>query len=92
MLNFDGIYNYYEQIVYSEIMKMMADLNLPLSEDEAEDVACIALNQLPARYVRHGVDATYYLSNEEHASMSSSVTNAVRSAVVKVKGDSRNSG
>ncbi len=91
-MNFDGLYNYYEQIVYSEIMKMQEDLDLPLSEDDAEDVACIALNLLPARYVRHGVDATYYLSNEDYTSMCSSVTDAVRNAVAKVKEDSRNTG
>lgn len=89
MLKFDDINNYYEQLVYTEIMKIAEDLDPPLSRDDAEDVACIALNQLPARYVRHGVDAAYYLQKEELDSMCLAVTDAVGSAVMKIKADSR---
>jgi hypothetical protein len=29
------------------------------------DVACVALNRLPARYIRHEVDFVFYLSERE---------------------------
>ena len=29
------------------------------------DVACVALNRLPARYVRHDVDMVFYLTEQE---------------------------
>jgi hypothetical protein len=29
------------------------------------DVACLALNRLPARYVRHDVDMMFYLTEQE---------------------------
>lgn len=91
-MNINGIYNYYEQMVCSEIMKVMENPDQPLSSDDFEDIACIALNQLPARYVRHGVDVAYYLANEEMASICLAVADAVKSAVVKVKAGSQHLG
>ena len=31
------------------------------------DVACVALNRLPARYIRHEVDFAFYLSERERS-------------------------
>ncbi len=33
--------------------------------DMVADMACVALNQLPARYVRHDVDLVFYLTEAE---------------------------
>ena len=33
--------------------------------DMLADVACLALNRLPARYVRHDVDMMFYLTEQE---------------------------
>ena len=73
-MNFDGIYNYYERLVYDEVMKIQDKHNISFNTDNAEDIACLALNQLPARYVRHSVDAAFYLGGTESAKMDKAVT------------------
>lgn len=84
-MNFDGIYNYYERLVYDEVMKVLNQNNLQLNTDNAEDIACLALNQLPARYVRHSVDAAFYLGGAEREKMYKAVAAAVATAVEKVR-------
>lgn len=84
-MNFDGIYNYYERLVYDEVMKVLNQNNIQLSTDNAEDIACLALNQLPARYVRHSVDAAFYLGGEEREKMYNAVATAVETAFEQVK-------
>ena len=49
-------------------------------QDYLEDVACVALNQLPARYVRHEVDLAFYMPVEERLEMERAVTQAVARA------------
>lgn len=84
-MNFDGIYNYYERLVYDNVIKIIKENNMSASNDNAEDIACLALNKLPARYVRHSVDAAFYLSGEEREKMISAVNDAVNSAFEQVK-------
>jgi len=42
------------------------------------DIACVALNRLPPRYIRHAVDFSFYLSEKERADMESAIAEAVR--------------
>ena len=84
-MNFDGIYNYYERLVYDEVMKVLNQGNVQLSTDNAEDIACLALNQLPARYVRHSVDAAFFLGGAERDKMYKAVSAAVETAFEQVK-------
>ena len=83
-MNFDGIYNYYEQLVYDEIRKTTTKQAANYSEDDAEDIACLALNHLPARYVRHSVDIAYYLDDAEKAQMEKAVSESVAKAIARV--------
>ena len=75
---FEGIHNYYEQLVLKQIIDMGIDAN---NEDYLEDIACIALNQLPARYVRHNVDMVFYMTADEHTKMYADVEHAVKTAI-----------
>ena len=84
-MNFDGIYNYYERLVYDEVINILNDNNMPFSIDNAEDIACLALNQLPARYVRHSVDAAFYLGGAESEKMYKAVKAAVETAFEQVR-------
>ena len=43
-------------------------------------MACVALNRLPTRYVRHHVDLAFYLTAEEHEMINDSVKTAVADA------------
>lgn len=75
---FEGIHNYYEQLVLKKLVELGLDEQ---NEDMLEDVACIALNQLPARYVRHNVDMIFYMTADEHKKMYSDVEHAVNTAL-----------
>lgn len=79
-MNFEGIHNYYESLVIEQVMNTVASEG-ESSEDELEDIACLALNQLPARYVRHDVDMAFFLTTRERERMQHQITEAVLSAV-----------
>ncbi len=80
-MTFDSIHNYYERLVLDEIAHLPETL-LPHDDDDfVSDVACVALNQLPARYVRHNVDMAFYMTADEREQMEQAVQRAVRFAV-----------
>ena len=62
---FDNIHNYFEKLVFEVIQDKLSTNELDDDEDFLGDVACVALNQLPARYVRHNVDMVFYMTIEE---------------------------
>ena len=53
--DFTTLHNYYEQQVVNMVMDLAHRYPL-LTEDHHPDVACVALNRLPPRYIRHQVD------------------------------------
>lgn len=76
----DNIHNHYERLVFDEIQRYQAEKGKTFDEGVLEDVACLALNHLPARYVRHSVDIAFYLTPQEHADMDQQVSDAVKAA------------
>lgn len=76
----DNIHNHYERLVFDAIQQYQKKKDRIFAEDVLEDVACLALNHLPARYVRHSVDIAFYLSSQEHAEMERNVADAVNAA------------
>jgi len=80
-MNYESVTNYYETLVAFELrdqLKGSADAD---DRDYIEDVACVALNKLPPRYVRHHVDLAYYLTDAEKLEMDSAVRIAVSDAI-----------
>lgn len=77
--DFESLRNYYERQVVEQVRQhapnypMMTDENLP-------DVACVALNRLPPRYIRHEVDLAFYLTEKERNNNEKQVTDAVKYA------------
>ncbi len=67
--NFDQVHNYYERLVFEEVATRAQNESFHhFTSDMLADVACLALNRLPARYVRHDVDLMFYLTEpERHA-------------------------
>lgn len=63
-MNFEQVHNYYERLVFEEVARRAAQYR-HFTSDMLSDVACVVLNQLPARYVRHDVDLMFYLSQKE---------------------------
>ncbi len=75
---FSSINNYYEQLVFKHILETVAE---PIDENFLEDVACVALNHLPAKYVRHEVDMAFYMSRDERDKITAMVAIAVKNAI-----------
>lgn len=80
----DNIHNHYEKLVFEEVMQQQAKADTPYSEDMLGDIVCVALNNLPARYVRHSVDIAFYLTITEREKIDSMVREAVKEAFVLV--------
>lgn len=78
-LDFDSIHNYYEQLVF-EKLKQKVSLGV-LTDEYITDIACVALNHLPPRYIRHDVDMAFYLSPNEYEEIDQKVANAIEYAV-----------
>jgi hypothetical protein len=78
----DSIHNYYEHLVLEEIVHTLdrahTDLNF------MADVACVALNRLPPRYIRHNVDMTFFMSPQELMEIEAKVSAAVAAAAAYV--------
>lgn len=83
-MNFESIHNYYEALVIEHIMDTLAK-EPESDEDLLQDVACLALNQLPARYVRHDVDMAFFLTTREREKMQAKITEAVLDATRRVR-------
>jgi len=67
VFNFEQVHNYYERLVFEEVARQAAS-RPAFTPDMLADVACVALNRLPVRYVRHDVDLMFYLTEgERHA-------------------------
>lgn len=81
MALFESVHNYYEHLVMEQIRETLAESDPPHAPGYLEDVACVALNRLPPRYVREDVDTGFYLSAEERETMDSAVNEAVKAAV-----------
>ena len=83
-MNFEDIHNYYETLVTEYIMNTLAKEE-GMDQDFLKDVACLALNQLPARYVRHDVDMAFFLTTREREKMQSNIIEAVLDASRQVR-------
>jgi len=80
-MSFDNIHNYHETVVLTRLNEMV-DADFIDSEPQfLEDVACVALNQLPARYIKHDIDMFYFMTIEEREKLEYDVHKAVTSAV-----------
>ncbi len=79
VFNFEQVHNYYERLVFEEVARRAQ--NAPdFTSDMLCDVACVALNRLPARYVRHDVDLMFYLTEHERHAIELSMEEALQFA------------
>ena len=80
-MNFDAIRNYYEHLVINYLLEEVAPKRDITDEEILEDVACLALNNLPARYIRHEVDMAFFLTTTDRTQMRNNVIQAVENAL-----------
>lgn len=76
---FEQVHNYYERLIFEEVVKRSED-HPEFDENMLADVACVALNRLPARYVRHDVDLIFFMTTEERHVIEQSIEDALRFA------------
>ncbi|MBE0494148.1 MAG: late competence development ComFB family protein [Thiomicrospira sp.] len=79
---FDSVHNYYEKLVFDEINQFYA--NEQFSEDELEDMACLALNKIQPRYIRHNVDMCFFMTEDDRMKIVDAIKDAVAYAHHKI--------
>ena len=80
-IDFSTIRNHHEQSVFRAVLE--ASPHFPGLQHRPEllvDVACVALNRLSPRYIRHQADFSFYLKDHERADMELAVSEAVEYA------------
>ena len=76
--DFGLIHNHHERAVYEEIGQRAAEHpHLARNDDLMGDVACVALNRLPPRYIRHSVDLAFFTTERERANTAREVAESV---------------
>jgi len=80
-MSLESVHNFYERLVFQEIQDNYAEA---LDEDAMADMACLALNRIPPRYIRYDIDMSFYLSPSEHIEIESQVRTACRRAYRKM--------
>lgn len=83
IINFEQVHNYYERLVFEDVARL-SESYATYSADMLADVACVALNRLPARYVRHDVDMMFYLTEQERHAIDESLAEALTYAFTLV--------
>lgn len=78
----DSVHNYYEHLVFDELTQNHE--RCQVDSDFLADAACVALNHLPPKYIRHNVDMTFFMSTQELDDIHSRVREAVKKAVTYV--------
>ena len=80
-VDFTSVTNHNERAVF-EMVSRFAERHPGLSDDAEllADVACVALNRLPPRYIRHQVDFVFYLSDRERQDNERALLEAVEYA------------
>jgi len=76
----DFVHNYYERLVLQEAYSQSERIQQGDREFLA-DVACVALNRLPPRYIRHDVDMTFFMSPQDMMEIERKVATAVSDAL-----------
>ena len=84
----DFIHNYYERLVVEETFAQSTRVQEG-DRDFLADAACVALNRMPPRYIRHDVDMTFFMSPQDIEEIRNKVVQAVTDAINYVEGRER---
>jgi hypothetical protein len=89
-VDFSSVVNRQENAVFRRVMEVAAQRRT-LSDPASQllDVACLALNRMPPRYLRHEVDFYFYLSAQERELMERVLIEAVDQAFAVVEQQQR---
>lgn len=78
---FETVHNYYEQAVFRQVMNCATRYpQFAADVEKLADIACLALNRLPPRYIRNQVDMNFYMSKEDRSTLDAAVSASVEFA------------
>jgi len=77
------IHNFYEHLLVEYLV--YNKFTEKYDQEFLADISCLALTQLPARYIRHDIDMAFFLEREEREEMNINVAEAIDSAVSFLK-------
>ncbi len=78
MADFSSLYNHHEREVFAAVTAGIGSYpGLEITNDLLCDVACVALNRLPPRYIRHEVDFSFYMTAAERNEIDTAISEAV---------------
>jgi hypothetical protein len=78
---FESVHNYYEQAVFRQVMEHVTQYHQFAGDiGGLADIACLALNRLPPRYIRNQVDMNFYMNKEDRAKLDAAVSASVEFA------------
>lgn len=76
-----SIHNFYEKAVFTAVQEQAQHHpHLQGNGDALADIACVALNRLPPRYIRHDVDFAFFQTEHERSESERAVQEAVEFA------------
>jgi hypothetical protein len=76
--DFISVRNHNERAVFEAVERLAAGYPAMAGNNELlADVACVALNRIAPRYIRHEVDYVFYLSERERADSERQIAEAV---------------
>lgn len=65
-MDFSSVHNAHEKDVFAAITEAAPNYpELAGNQDLLADVACVALNRVPARYIRHSIDFAFYQTEQD---------------------------
>jgi hypothetical protein len=75
-IDFSSVHNHYERPVFAAVSELASRYPY-LDSGDLPDVACVALNRLGSRYIRHPVDLTFFLTEKERTEMEKTIGECV---------------
>jgi hypothetical protein len=76
-----SIHNFHERAVFAAVADQVVNFPHLLGNDDVlADIACVALNRLPPRYIRHDVDLAFFQTERERTESERSVVESVEFA------------
>jgi len=78
---FQSIHNHHMDGVFATVMELSPQYPAMVADpDLLADVACVALNNLPPRYIRHAIDLSFYMTEKEREKSEIAIQTAVKNA------------
>jgi hypothetical protein len=79
--HFETVHNHNEEVIFRSINDSAVLYAVPSDQPELlADVACVALNRMPPRYICHDVDLSFYTNDADRAKNAAAVKAAVEFA------------